>query len=66
MTISGAIATAGGTTRFAGSKVRLRRVDPDTGTNESIEIDLGKIRKGQEEDLALQPNDVLTVTRRKF
>ncbi len=66
LTISGAIATAGGTTRFAGSKIRLRRIDPDSGTNETIEINLGKIRKGQEEDITLLPNDVLTVTRRTF
>ena len=66
LTISGALATAGGTSRFAGSKLRLRRVDPETGANETIEVDLGKIRKGQEEDLVLRPNDVLTVTRRAF
>ncbi len=66
LTVSGAIAMAGGTARFAGSRVRIRRVDSDSGDNETIEVDLGKVRKGQDEDVVLLPGDVVTVTRKRF
>jgi len=66
LTVSGAISMAGGLTKFGGNKVKVRRVDPETGEPEIIEVNLKDVRNGKEPDLALQPNDVITVSRKMF
>jgi polysaccharide export outer membrane protein len=66
LTVSGAISTAGGLTRFGSSDVKVRRVDPQSGTTKIIEVSLKAVRNGKQPDLALLPNDVISVSRRLF
>jgi len=66
LTVTGVISTAGGLTRYGSSGVKVRRTDPETGDVKIIEADLKAIRKGKERDLALLPNDVVSVSRRIF
>ena len=66
LTVTGAISTAGGLTRFGSNDVKVRRVDPQTGKTQVLEVDLKSVRKGKQKDLALLPNDVVTVPRRFF
>lgn len=65
-TVSQAVATAGGLTRFGSSKVRLRRIDAATGRSETKTIDLKEVRSGKEPDPRLANNDEITVSRRLF
>ena len=65
-TISTAVSAAGGLTRFAKNDVRVRRVSPETGKTEILEVDLKAIRNGKVTDLVLRPNDVITVPRKLF
>jgi polysaccharide export outer membrane protein len=62
-TISTAVVAAGGLTRFAKNDVKIRRVSPETGKTEILEVDLKAIRNGKETDLVLRANDVITVPR---
>ena len=64
LTLLGAISTAGGITRFGSGDVKLRRVDPKTGKAVVLEVSLKDVRSGKQADLALLPNDVITVPRR--
>jgi polysaccharide biosynthesis/export protein len=64
LTVSGAVSLAGGLTRFGSNGVKLRRVDTVTGKTTIIEIDLKAVRKGEDPDPRLQPNDVVMVSRR--
>jgi polysaccharide export outer membrane protein len=66
LTITGAISTAGGLTRFGSSNLKVRRVDPETGQTRILDVDLKAVRKGKEPDLALVSNDVVSVPRRLF
>jgi polysaccharide biosynthesis/export protein len=66
LTVTGAISTAGGLTRYGKNDVQVRRVDGDTGKTTIIEVDLKDVRKGKKPDLPLLPNDVVTVPRRIF
>jgi polysaccharide biosynthesis/export protein len=66
LTVSGAISTAGGLTRFGGNGVRVRRLDARTGAVTVLEVDLKAIRNGKKPDPALLPNDVVSVPRRLF
>jgi len=66
LTILSAISAAGGLTRFGSNDVKVRRVDPVGGQVEVLEVDLNAVRRGKKPDLVLQPNDVVTVHRRKF
>jgi polysaccharide export outer membrane protein len=66
LSITGVLSLAGGVTRFASSDVKVRRVDPRTGQTEIREVSLKAIRKGKQPDLVLQPNDVVSVSRRIF
>ena len=66
LTVSGAVSSAGGLTRFASSDVAIRRLDPKTGATQILKVDLKAVRKGKEKDLALLPNDVISVSRRLF
>ena len=64
LTVSGALSLAGGPTRFGSGHLRVRRVDAATGQIRIIEVDIKDVRKGKSEDLLLQPNDVVSVSRR--
>jgi polysaccharide export outer membrane protein len=64
LTVSGAVSLAGGLTRFGSNGVKLRRVDSATGKTSIIDVDLKAVRKGEDPDLRLQPNDVVMVSRR--
>jgi polysaccharide export outer membrane protein len=66
LTVTGAISTAGGLTRYGKNDVQIRRVDTQTGKTTIIEVDLKDVRKGKKPDLPLLPNDVVTVPRRIF
>jgi polysaccharide export outer membrane protein len=65
LTVSGAISTAGGLTRFGSSDVKVRRVDAG-GRTQILEVDLKAVRNGKRVDLPLKPNDVISVSRRFF
>jgi polysaccharide export outer membrane protein len=66
MTVTGAIATAGGLTRFGSEDITVVRTDPRTGDVKPIEVDLKAIRKGKKPDVPLLPNDRISVPRRFF
>jgi len=66
LTVTGAISTAGGLTRYGKNGIQVRRVDAQTGKTTIIEVDLKDVRKGKKPDLPLLPNDVVTVPRRIF
>jgi polysaccharide export outer membrane protein len=66
LTVTGAISTAGGVTRYGKNDVQVRRVDTQTGKTTIIEVDLKDVRKGKKPDPPLLPNDVVTVPRRIF
>jgi len=65
LTVSGAISTAGGLSRFGGNDVKLRRID-SSGKVEILSIDLKAVRKGHRPDVSLQANDVISVPKRLF
>jgi len=66
LTVTGAISLAGGLTRYGSNTVKVRRTEAPSGKTTLIEVDLKDVRNGKKPDLALQPNDVLSVTRRVF
>jgi polysaccharide export outer membrane protein len=66
LTVSGAISSAGGLTRFGSQTVKVRRVDAQSGQTTIFEVDLKDVRRGKIADPALQPNDVVSVSRRVF
>jgi len=66
LTVTGAISTAGGLTRFGSSDVKLRRVEAGTGKVTITKVDLKDVRKGKNPDPPVAPNDVITVPRRLF
>lgn len=65
-TVTAAISQAGGLTRFGSDDVKIRRINHETGKVEILEVDLKSIRNGRKTDVILQPNDVVTVPRRRF
>lgn len=66
LTVSGAVSSAGGLSRFGGSGARLRRIDPVTGKIQILNVDLKAIRSGKKPDVPLQANDVISVPKRLF
>jgi len=66
LTVTGAISTAGGLTRFGSSDVKLRRIEAGTGQVTITKVDLKDVRKGKYPDPPVAPNDVITVSRRLF
>ena len=64
LTVSAAISSAGGLTRFGRQRVKVRRVDAATGKVEIMEVDLKAVRKGKAPDPPLQANDTISVSRR--
>ncbi len=66
LTVTGALSLAGGLTRFGSNTVKVRRTDAQSGKASLIEVHLKDVRNGKKPDLRLQPNDVLSVSRRIF
>jgi polysaccharide export outer membrane protein len=66
LTVTGAISLAGGLTRFGSNDVKVRRTDSDSGKITIIDIDLKDVRNGKKPDERLEPNDVVSVSRRLF
>ena len=66
LTVTGAISSAGGLTRFGSNNVKVRRLDPQTGQVRILEVDLKAVRNGKQPDPPLAPNDVVSVSRRVF
>ena len=66
LTVTGAISTAGGLTRFGSNDVKLRRIEAGTGQVTITKVDLKDVRKGKLPDPPVAPNDVITVPRRLF
>ena len=66
LTVTGALSLAGGLTRFGSGSVKVRRTDPATGKVSILEVDLKDVRNGKTPDVALIPNDVISVSRRVF
>jgi polysaccharide export outer membrane protein len=66
LTVTGAISTAGGLTRFGSSDVKLRRIEAGTGRVTITKVDLKDVRKGKRPDPPVAPNDVITIARRLF
>jgi hypothetical protein len=65
-TVLQALALAGGAKATAAERAQVKRVDSQTGKTETIDVDLKAIRNGKRPDVALLPNDVLTVTEKFF
>jgi protein involved in polysaccharide export with SLBB domain len=66
LTVTGAVSTAGGLTRFGSSDVKVRRIDPATGKVTITKVDLKAVRKGSRPDPGVTANDVISVPRRLF
>jgi polysaccharide biosynthesis/export protein len=66
LTVSGAVSSAGGLTRFGRQRVQVRRIEAATGRVRVFDVDLKAVRKGDAEDPPLQPNDTISVSRRLF
>ena len=66
LTVSGAVSSAGGLTRFGRQKVNVRRIDAATGTVQVFEVDLKAVRQGKKPDPPVQANDTISVSRRLF
>ncbi len=66
LTVTGAVSLAGGLTRFGSNTVKVRRTDQQSGRVTLVEVDLKDVRNGRSPDLPLQPNDVISVSRRVF
>jgi polysaccharide export outer membrane protein len=66
LTVTGALSLAGGLTRFGSNTVKVRRTDAQSGKASLIEVHLKDVRNGKKPDVRLQPNDVLSVSRRIF
>lgn len=65
LTVTGALSLAGGLTRSAAGKAKIVRVSA-SGEREVLEADLKAIRDGRDEDVVLEPDDIVTVPRRFF
>ena len=62
LTVTRAVAMAGGfmpDTKM--DKLRVIRVDADGSNRQEIPVDLAAVKKGQAEDIALRPNDIVEV-----
>ncbi|HEX8637218.1 MAG TPA: SLBB domain-containing protein, partial [Pyrinomonadaceae bacterium] len=66
LSLSEAIAQAGGVNREAKIKdIRIRRLKPNSKEREIISVNYDLIRKGQQKDQILQPNDIVEVGKTK-
>lgn len=66
LTLSEAIAQAGGVNRDAQRKdVVIQRLKPNSRERENISVNYELIRKGQQKDIMLEPNDIVIVNKTK-
>ena len=65
MTLTEAIARAGGVSKNGSKNVSIFRPIPGTKDREIIKVDLMQIKKGKAEDLLLQPLDIIEISFRK-
>jgi len=61
MTVTQALAEAGGLTNIASFKGKIFRVK--NGSNEKIPIDIDSIMKGKQEDIKIMDNDVIVISK---
>jgi polysaccharide export outer membrane protein len=66
LTVTKALETAGGLTRFGNARVTLQRARPAEGEPARIEIDTRAVRAGEAPDPAVRPDDQLSVRARKL
>jgi len=66
LTVSRVISTAGGPTRSGGRKATVQRQDPQTGTTQTLEVDLKAVESGREPDVELLPDDAVSVKGRRL
>lgn len=65
LTVTSAIALAGGKTRFGSDKVEISRLEAG-GMRRTFKADLKAIHNGKEPDVKVQANDTIVVSRRLF
>jgi polysaccharide export outer membrane protein len=63
LTVSRAVLMAGGMARDADSKIRIIRQKPNGGPKTEIAVNLKDVNKGTAEDVLLQSNDVIEVSK---
>jgi len=66
LTVSRVISTAGGLARSGNRKVIVQRQDPQTGTTQTLEVDLRAVEAGREPDVELLPDDAVSVKGRQL
>ncbi len=66
LTVTGAISLAGGLTRFGSNNVKIRRSGSTPEDVTLLEVNIKDVRNGKRPDVPLQPNDVISVSRRIF
>jgi polysaccharide export outer membrane protein len=66
LTLTRAIESAGGLTRFGSDHLTIRRRDAEAGGTREIDIDLKAIRDGKAEDPVLAPDDQVSVRARRL
>jgi len=64
LTLSGLVSTAGGTTKYGGREVRIKRVDPKSGEPTLLVVDLRAIQAGEQPDVVLMPDDEVSIEKR--
>ena len=63
LTVAQVLNICGGLTKEGSKKIKVYRQIPDSSQKKETDLDLDKIQKGQEADLALQPTDLVVVPR---
>ena len=66
LTLTRAIETAGGLTRYASDRLTIRRRDGKAGGTHDIDVDLKAVRDGKTEDPVLAPDDQVSVGARRL
>jgi polysaccharide export outer membrane protein len=62
LTLSEAVAKVGGFHRDAKTKdIKIQRKNPQTGKRDILSVNYDLVRKGQQDDIALQPEDIIIV-----
>lgn len=65
LTVTAAVALAGGKSRFGSDKAEISRLDKG-GMRRTIKVNLKDIHEGKEPDIPVQGNDTIVVSRRLF
>jgi polysaccharide export outer membrane protein len=64
LTLSGLVSSAGGTTKYGGREVKIKRVDPKSGEPTLLVVDLRAIQAGEQPDVVLMPDDEVSIEKR--